>query len=345
MKKRFMRGLSVANILSLVALIVLPAIYYASTAQAVAPNLTIAMIRTDRMQASAITTGTVCARPTTVGTEAKVLVTFPAGYTVGASANWAVGVVTTGWPGSPTPTAWPGIAAGTAASQVVTFASTDLTVGTTYCFNWTNTAALTNASAANNMVGSIETQTGASATIDKSLVAFSTVSSDTIGITGIVNPTFSFSLPTNTVTFSTALVNGSTTETGTSVATISTNARNGWTTWVKSANAALNSASPGTPSIATVGSYPTITTLSSGTTGYLLKVTAAGGSAAPAAGYTTAGADDGGALSTSFQIAAADTAAAASDTVTFVARARVPTTQPAANDYTDTLTVIAAGMF
>ena len=340
-----MRSLSVANILSLVALIVLPTIYYASTAQAVTyPNLTIAMIRTDRMQASAATTGTVCARPTTVGTEAKVLVTFPAGFTVGTSANWTVNTTNTGWPGSPTPTAWPSIATGTAASQVVTFSGGDLTVGTTYCFNWTNTAALTTSSAANDQIGYIETQTGASA-IDKSAVAFSTYAADTIGITGIVNPTFSFALPTNTVTFSTALVNGTTTETGTSVATISTNARNGWTTWVKSANAALTSASPGATSIATVGSYPTITTLAAGTPGYLLKVTTSGGSSAPAAGYTTAGANDGGALSTSFQIAAADTVAASSDTVTFVARARVSATQPPANDYTDTLTVIAAGMF
>ena len=99
---------------------------------------------------------------------------------------------------------------------------------------------------------------------------------------------------------------------------------------------------------ATVGTYPTITTLSTSTTGYLLKVATTngtGGSCAPAAGYTTSGSDDGGALSTAFQIAAAGTASTAGDTATFTERARVATTQTPAADYTDTLTVVAAGMF
>jgi len=198
------------------------------------------------------------------------------------------------------------------------------------------------------MVGYVETQTGASATIDKSAVSFSTVTSDTISVTGSVNPTFSFSLPTNTDNFSTALSNGSTTATSGSTATIMTNARNGWTAWVKSANAALHSASPGATDITTVGSYPTISTLSTSTTGYLLKVTTTngtGGAAAPAAGYTASGSDDGGALSTSFQLAAAGTSATGGDTVTLTERARVATNQPPAADYTDTLTVIAAGQF
>lgn len=334
-----------ANIIGLIALLVLPMLYFAPAAQA-APNLTIAMVRLDRMMAATATTGTVCARPTSTDTEGKVVLTFPSGFTVGLSATWTVNTTNIGWPGSPTPTAWPGIATGTSAGQVVTFASTDLTVGTTYCFNWTNTAALTTSAAANNQVGSLATQTGASATIDKSAVAFSTVSSDVIVITGSVNPTFSFALPTNTDTFTSALSNGATAETSGSAATITTNARNGWTTWVKSANAGLISASPGATTIATAGTYDgTPTTLSTSITGYVLKVTTSGGTSSPAAEYTTSGANDGGTLTTAYNIAATETAVSSAETVTFTERARVATTQPPATDYTDTLTVIAAGMF
>jgi hypothetical protein len=195
------------------------------------------------------------------------------------------------------------------------------------------------------MIGSIETQTAGSATIDKSSISFATVAADTISVTGTVDPTFSFALPTNTDNFTTVLSNGATSTTTGSTATIITNARNGWTTWVKSANAGLHSASPGTTDIATVGTYPTISTLAAGTPGYLMKVVTTGATASPAAGYTAVPANDGGALSTTYQIAANGTAATASDTVKFTEIARVSATQAAAADYTDTLTVIAAGQF
>jgi hypothetical protein len=331
----------------LLILIILSSIFnWIPNAQA-APNLTQALVRLDRMQGGAATTGTVCARPTTTATEGAVRITFPAGFTVGLTATWTTGVVTTGWPGSPTPSAWPTIqATGTSSGQVVTFTGGDLTVGTTYCFNWTLTTAVTNASAANNMIGSLETLTSGLVTIDKSSIAFSTITADTISVTGAVDPTFSFALPTNTDNFTTVLSNGATSTTTGSTATITTNARNGWTTWVKSANAGLVSASPGATTITSPGTYDgTPTTLSAGTTGYVMKVATSGATAAPAAEYTSPGADQGGTLLNSFQIAATGTAAAAADTVTFTERARVSTTQAAAGDYTDTLTVIAAGQF
>ena len=348
MKKRTAKKISVFGILFLVITLALPAFYFTQKAQA--SGLTKAMVRLDRVAASQPTTGTVCASPTTASTEAHVQVTFPAGFTVSTTVgNWTVNTTNTGWPGSPTPTAWPGIGTATAAAgQVVTFPSTDLTVGTTYCFNWANTAALsTPSSTGNGLLGSVTTQDSGPATIDSSQVAFSIITNDQISVTGTVNPTFTFSLPTNTDNFASALVNGSTTSTSGSVATITTNAHNGWTAWVKSANAALHSAST-SQNISTVGTYPTITTLSAGTTGYLMKVATtngSGGNASPAAGYTTTGSDDGGALSASYVVAAAGTAATGGDTATFTERARVASTQAPANDYTDTLTVVAAGQF
>ena len=343
---KWKKSVSTIVIVALLVAILAPVVFVQNALAA--PNLTQAYIRLDRMTQSTPTTGTICARPTTTATEGKVVVTFPTGYTVGLSANWTVDTTNTTWAGTPTPTAWPTIATGTASGSVVTFSGGDLTVGTTYCFNWTSTAALTTATAGVNQIGSIETQTGASATIDKSSVALATVTSDQISVTGYVNPTFSFALPTNTDTFTTALTNGATSTTSGSTATVITNARNGWTAWVKSANAGLASASPGATTIATVGTYPTITTLSSGTTGYLLKVATtngSGGAASPAPGYTTSGTDDGGALSTTYRVAAAGTSSTAGDTATFTERARVSATQPPASDYTDTLTVVAAGLF
>jgi len=347
MLKEWRKKISIVNLIVMLVAIVAP--FFVANNALAASNFTQAMVRPDRMQGGVATTGTICAKPTALNlaqTEGKVIVTFPAGFTVGLSATWATGTATTTWPTGAI--AWPTIqATGTASGQIVTFTSGDLTSSSQlYCFNWINTTSLSNASAANNMIGYLETQTSGSATIDKSAIAFSTITADTISITGSVDPTFSFSLPTNTDNFTSSLTNGATATTTGSTATIITNARNGWTAWVKSANAGLISASPGASTITSPGTYDgTPTTLSSGTTGYVLKVATTGASANPAAEYTSPGADQGGTLATTYQIAATGTAATASDTATFTERARVSATQPPATDYTDTLTVIAAGQF
>ena len=121
-----------------------------------AASLSRALVRFDRMKVSTATTGTVCAQPTTVGTEVDVQVTVPAGYTVSTTTgNWTVNTTNLAWPTGGT--AWPGIGTATAASgQIVTFPSTDITVGTLYCFNWTNTAAVSiSAGATSNNSGLI----------------------------------------------------------------------------------------------------------------------------------------------------------------------------------------------
>ncbi len=347
MLKEWRKKISIVNLIAMLIAIVAP--FFAANNALAASNFTQSMVRLDRMQGGAATTGTICAKPTALNlaqTEGKVIVTFPAGFTVGVSANWATGTSTTTWPAGAI--AWPTIqATGTAASQIVTFTSGDLTSSSQlYCFNWISTSSITNASAASNMIGYLETQTSGSATIDKTSIAFSTITSDTISVTGIVEPTFSFALPTNTDNFTTPLTNGTTSATTGSTATIITNARNGWTAWVKSANAGLVSASPGATTITSTGTYDgTPTTLAPATTGYVLKVATTGAAANPAAEYLSPSVDQGGTLSTTYQIAAAGTAATASDTATFTERARVSATQPPATDYTDTLTVIAAGQF
>src|SRR6266576_2210770 len=104
-----------------------------------AATLTQTFVRFDRMATSTQTTGTVCAKPATTATEADVQVVFPTGYTLGTAGNFTVSTTNLSWPSGGT--AWLGINTATnVTSQTVTFPSTDLVVGTLYCFNWINTA-------------------------------------------------------------------------------------------------------------------------------------------------------------------------------------------------------------
>jgi hypothetical protein len=351
--KKVKKYLTLPNITGVLALLVISLVCFISVAHA-APNFTWARVRLDRMAASTATTGTVCAKPGVSATEGKVIVKFPSDFTINTTlANWTINTSPQGWSETgPQPTGWLGIGTSAVAAdngaKTVTFNSGDLIAGTAYCFNWSNATALTTGASASNLQGYVNTQTAGSVDIEKTAVAFAIIGSnaDLITITAQVNPTFSFSLSGNTAPFSGALQNSATTETSGITATITTNAPNGWTTWVKSANAALHSASPGATDINTVGTYDgNLSTLSGGSPGYVLKVATSGGSSDAAKEYKAVGADDGGTLTTTYNYAAFSSAAASGDTVTFYGRARVSNTQVPASDYTDTLTVVAAGMF
>ncbi len=307
-------------------------------------------MRPDRLKASTATTGLICAQPQTVGTEADVQVTFPTGFTLGLAATFTV--TTTNLPSGAT--VWPGI--GTASNvtgQVVTFPSTDLVVGTLYCFNWSSSTAVTTSSAGNDKTGTITTRTSGPATIDSSGYALSIVSDDQIVVTATVPATFSFALSGNTDTFSGNLGTTTTSTSGKTV-TISTNAASGWVAWVKSANAALNSAST-SATIATAGTVNDTPSDLASVTGYVLDVditTDSGtgtGTITQAAGfgaeYAGANATSGGTLSTTFQPIAASDGTTDGDVLTLIERAKISAVQAAATDYTDTLTVVAAGRF
>src|SRR5215203_1896021 len=131
-----------------------------------AAALTKVFVRFDRMKVSTATTGTVCAQPATASTEADVQVVFPTGYTVGIAGNFTVNTTNLAWPTGGT--AWLGINTATnVTSQTVTFPSSDLVVGTLYCFNWTNSAAVSvKAGATASNSGSVTTRASGPATID-----------------------------------------------------------------------------------------------------------------------------------------------------------------------------------
>jgi hypothetical protein len=349
-KRELGSTLSTLHIFSLLFVLGIP--FFFSINNAEGANLEQAYVRLDRLAASTATGGTVCAQPESTATEASVQVTFPSGYTVNATAgNWDV--TTTNLPSGAT--AWPGIGSeATAVSgQTVTFSSTELTVSTLYCFNFVGTSTLTTGTAGNNQTGTITTRTSVPATIDTSTYALSIVSNDQIVVTATVPPTFSFALSGNTDTFTSNLSTTTTSTSGRTV-TVSTNAAAGWVAWVRSANAGLNSTATGA-SIATAGTVDNAPTDLASTTGYVLDVditTDSGtgtGTVSQAANYGAeyagANATSGGTLSTTFQPIAAASGTTDGDVLTLTERAKITAVQAAANDYTDTLTVVAAGRF
>lgn len=320
--------------------------------QAHAAAFEVAYLKIDRMKASTATGGTICAQPATVGTEADVQIEFPTGFTVNTTAsNWTV--TTTNLPSGAT--AWPGIGTATAvSSQTVTFPSDDLTVSTLYCFNFAASSTLTTSTAGSSKTGTITTRTSGPATIDTTDYATAVISDDQIVISAVVPAIFTFALSANVDSFTTDLSSSSTVSTSGVTTTVATNGGSGWIQWVKSANAALSSAGTG-ESIATAGSVDDSPTDLASTTGYVLDVditTDSGtgdGTVSQAAGYGAeyAGANttSGGTLSTTFQPIAASDGTTDGDVLTLIERAKISAVQAAATDYTDTLTVIAAGRF
>lgn len=342
MKKKLLQGMSVGNVAFFLIVLIAPFIFV-NTAEAA--GLQQAWVRPDRLKASTATTGQICAKTAVADvTEANVVVTFPTGFTLGLAATFTVS--TTNLPSGAS--AWTGIATATdVTSQVVTFPSSNLTANTLYCFNWASSTAVTNSTAGNDKTGTIASGGNSSS------YALSIISDDQIVVTATVPATFTFSLSANTDTFASNLSTTAQLSNGVT-ATVATNAASGWVAWVKSANAALNSASTGA-TIATTGSIDdTVTTLSGGTNGYLLDVTftdsgTGTGTVTQAAGYGQEydgnSSNTGGTLSTTFQPVAASSGTTDGDTVILKALARISAVQAAASDYTDTLTVVAAGRF
>jgi hypothetical protein len=316
-----------------------------------AAQLTEGYVRLNRLTASTATGGTVCTKITTTGsTDTTIKVSFPSGFTVDSTAsNWTV--TTTNLPtGS---TAMPGIGtANLVASQDVTFPITDISsAATLYCFNFTGTSTLTNPTAGNDKTGVLTIQSSGPATVDSGNYAVSIVSDDQVVITATVPATFSLALGTNTQSLGTLSTGSVSSGSGVSV-TIGTNAGNGWLGWVLSANQALDSSITG-DTIATTGTIDdSPSTLSAGTEGYVLDAdlttdSATGGSGTVTidAEYLGADTSSGGTLDANFSEFATADGPTDSDVITLIPRVAISGLTQAATDYTDTLTIVAAGNF
>lgn len=303
-------------------------------------------VRFDRMKISTQTTGTVCAKPTTTATEASVQVTFPTGYTLGTAATFTVSTTNLGWP--TTGTAWPGITtASNVTGQVVTFASSDLTVGTLYCFNWTNAAAVTvKSTATGSNAGTITTRTSAPATIDTADFSTASISDDQIVVSATVPQSFSFALSGNTDALGT-LNTGSVASSPTPrTATVNTNAKNGWNVWARSANAGLSSTSASSSIASTTPG--TSSTLTAGTEGYNTGVTSSQTSGSGTISVTAAYAGSaltGAGLDNTLRTLASSNGTANNAVLTLTNNVSISPLTAAASDYSDTITVVGAGLF
>lgn len=352
MQYKVVKGLSVINAIAILVAIVAP---FFAVQDVKAANLGEAFVRLDRLKANPTTTGgTVCAKSTTVDVETTVKVTFPTGFGVNTTAaSWVVN--NTNLPAGSI--FWIGMTSGTTAAslvagQDVTFPSGDMVVGTLYCFNFTGTSTLTNPTAGDNKTGVITTQKAGPTAIDSAGYALSILSDDQIVVNATVLPSFALTFAGGTDNF-TSNLSGTTTSTTGKTAQIVTNAANGWTVWVKSANAALNTTGATIPTYGTLNATPDdIAVLPATASYYVLDVDKTTDSATAGTGtvtidpeYNGVNTTSGGTLATTFQPVATANGVTDGDVITLIERARVSAIQKAANDYTDTLTVVAAGLF
>lgn len=365
------------KVLPLVMAVAMLAVGFSSLAligRASAANMAQTLVRLDRLKFSTVTGGLVCEKTpaANTGVEGKVLLTIPTNsatdYVLAAAASWTATGVAVNISGV-TSTAWPGLSSTVATSvagKVVTWASGDLAAATLYCFTFGATP-LTNASNNTETVsGNLETQTAAAATLDKGYysigLAGAAANDDTIVISNTtVPPSFSFNLSAATDAFTGNLSVGSVTSTSGVNATISTNAASGYIVWAKDAQ---NSGSKGALFSSTANFYIVGTTavgtgtarvLTAGTQDYGLAATVGanpvgGGTLTINANYNVAAtgtpANAVGTLDpTAYQPIASSNGAAALDIVNLKERAAISGFTKAATDYTDAITIVAAGLF
>lgn len=296
-------------------------------------------VRFDSMQASQFTSGTVCAKPATTGGQTNVVVNFPAGYTVSTTlANWTVSTANLAWPTGGT--AWPGIATATnATGQAVTFPSNSLTLGTLYCFNWTNNSTALQVPAAGNYSGTVTTGS------DSGSFSTTTIANDQISVSAVVPQAFTFSLSGNTDALGTLSSSAVSSSAIPRYASIDTNAASGWQVWAKDSSSGLRSTATSYTISSAAGSN---TTLTSGAEGFVTGVTTSqvsgSGTITVPAGFV-GGANRGGGLDTSFRSLASSNGTALTARVTLTNNASISSLTPAATDYTDVITVVGAGMF
>lgn len=309
-------------------------------------TVTESFVRFDRHSTGAAISGTACLNTSTSGTETAVVIDFPQDWTISQTAsNWTV--TTTNLPtaaGGGSATAWPGINTATSVTGVsVAFPSTDLSTGTFYCFNFAGASSTIGASG-NDKTGALKTE-GGSPYVDQVNWATSVVTSnaDQITVTASVSAQMTFSLGANSVALGTLSSSSVVSDAGITQ-TVATNARNGWISWVQSANGSLDSV-VASDSISSPGTSNGTPESLAAQAGYVLDVNAGTGTPTIAAEFDGADTNSGGHLATTFQQTATNGAPTAGDTATLIVRAKSGATNAAANDYTDTLTVVAAGSF
>lgn len=310
-------------------------------------TVTEGFVRFNRLATGSAISGTACLK-STLTTQTNVVIVFPSSWTISQTAsNWTV--TTSNLPTDPVgggaASAWPGI--GTASSVTglnVVFPGTALSAATFYCFNFTG-ASSTIGAAADNQTGALKTQGGSPFT-DNMDWAVSIVASgaDQITITASVSATMSFSLNSNTIALGT--LSTSSQVSGAVTQSVSTNARNGFISWIKGANWNGLYSPTANAMIFSAGAYPQIADLTVALDrGYGLDAQPGTNTPVISAGYQGSSSTVGHIDSSQFRQVASLTGPQSGTTVTLNIRTEITATQSAGNDYADTLTVVAAGSF
>jgi len=222
----------------------------------------------------------------------------------------------------------------------------DPTTGTLYCFNIS--AGIDTPGSTGSRVSTIRTEDSGNVLIEESDVDNNFITSDQVTVSAVVPPTFTFTLGATSTSFTSDLSTSTQRSTTGVTGTVVTNAGNGWTAYLRSTNAALNSTVTG-DTIATTGTIDNSpTTLSTGAENYNLDVdetadTQTNGSID--AEYDGGAAQGGTFNSSALEPIASGTGATSNYVFTMVGKANISGLTQAANDYTDTWTVVAAGNF
>ena len=230
----------------------------------------------------------------------------------------------------------PGTLTAAGSGQIATISGvTALTSGQSYCAILNSPTAVTNP-AATGVYPVVLTDAADTAT-----VAINVITNDQVVVSAVVAPTFTMSLSGNTDSFGNLSASGVTSTTGVTT-TISTNGNYGWFLMAMDSNAGLRS----TSQAKTIASVPTAanTSMTSriGTESYALGVTTANATTA----YANAGGTTGAGLSTTvYNQIATGSAAVSGATVNVKELANITGTTPAANDYSDTVSLVGAGSF
>jgi hypothetical protein len=361
-------ALSILLQLSLLLLSVSYALLYPPKANA----YTLAFFRLDRQYAGASLAGVVCLKPSAASqSDKKIIVGFPANFALtGAASTWTVDTTAanlpnTGTGDSFTATAWPGIGIGPTvvdnSTKAAIFTSTQLTSSSnTYCFHFTAGSSTVDPSAGNNEYASFSTWQSPGPVVETVQYATSIVAGtngEQIQVNATVSASFTFSLSTGAGAGATAAASLplgvlSTSTVVTSpyrvTASIYSNGQNGFLSWVKGGGLGLHSITTGQdlPTVPYNGGSPT-TLVANSVTGYGVFAVTGNNSPTIATMYNTTdqGTAVGNVSSAGFSLLASKTGTQSNTQFTIGVRAVPSSSIAPASDYTDVLTVVAAGSF
>ena len=298
---------------------------------------------------------------TTPTSVAKVTITLPSGFTV-TSGSPVVGSTFPNTPASITaPPGLPGTATATgvgagAGGTILVSGLTSASLNNTTLYGFTiASGTVTNPATAGQYNVTIESDNSGGTAINTTTTPVyiygASANQDQVVVSESVAPNFNFSLGANSDTV--PKIDPTATQTSTGVTmTVGTNSPLGYTAYVKSANDALTSASSPTTPITSGSFNGTPDSLSPGTSDYGLvpstgtACSTCTGSLTYDAEYAIADGTHAGAFNgTSFASFVSRNGYTNADQITLKERVDIANTVGYATDYTDTLTIVAAGNF